>query len=53
MSGYDNEAANEPLFDVEGMDKMISYTNYFPHNNYDKIIESFLKFLKKNRINNR
>lgn len=29
---------------------MIIYTHYFPDNNFDKIIESILKYLKKFRL---
>ncbi|CAD8171482.1 unnamed protein product [Paramecium octaurelia] len=50
QSIYENENNLEPLNIIEGLDKMIIYTNYFPENNYDKIIESVMKYLKKFRL---
>lgn len=29
---------------------MIIYSNYFPENNFDKVIESVLKYLKRFRL---
>ncbi|CAK83545.1 unnamed protein product (macronuclear) [Paramecium tetraurelia] len=50
QSIYENENNLEPLSIIEGLDKMIIYSNYFPENNYDKIIESIMKYLKKFRL---
>ncbi|CAD8176063.1 unnamed protein product [Paramecium pentaurelia] len=49
-TGYENDNNPEPLSIIEGLDKMIIYSNYFPENNFDKIIESVLKYLKRFRL---
>ncbi|CAD8181828.1 unnamed protein product [Paramecium pentaurelia] len=49
-SNYENDSNPEPLNIIEGLDKMIIYSHYFPDNNFDKIIESILKYLKKYRL---
>ncbi|CAD8078547.1 unnamed protein product [Paramecium primaurelia] len=49
-TGYENDNNPEPLSIIEGLDKMIIYSNYFPENNFDKVIESVLKYLKRFRL---
>ncbi|CAD8093137.1 unnamed protein product [Paramecium sonneborni] len=50
ISTYENENHPEPLSMIEGLDKMIIYSHYFPDNNFDKIIESLFKYLKKFKL---
>ncbi|CAD8082433.1 unnamed protein product [Paramecium sonneborni] len=50
LSNYENDNNFEPLSTIEGLDKMIIYSNYFPDNNFDKIIEQLLKYLKRFKL---
>ncbi|CAD8094852.1 unnamed protein product [Paramecium sonneborni] len=49
-SGYEVDINQEPFQIIEGIDKLILYSNYFTEGNYDKIIECNLKYQKKSRL---